>query len=224
MRLKHILISCSLLIIGLMTFETVADAALCQNKTAIVYGNGMFNSWFDANASRTKLEKKMIIKMIIYLQASPSTQFTTSELEFHLAYNSDNGGGKIGGLLQLMQAFNQKRGDNMPAWFKLQMDKIAIASTAATFINNASLQTMLNGDPLVVAQNMRFDGYKYLLGQGKRVLMVSHSQGNFYANAVYNALAGQYANSIGNVQVATPASYVANGGTYTTVPEDLGRC
>lgn len=62
--------------------------------------------------------------------------------------------------------------------------------------------------------------YRRALQEGKRVLIVSHSQGNFYANAVYAILRGQYGANIGNVQVASPASFVASGGPHVTAQED----
>lgn len=67
------------------------------------------------------------------------------------------------------------------------------------------------------------------MNAGKRIVIVSHSQGNFYANAAYSALTlntPAWANSVGVVQVATPAasnqgSRLGNNEPQITVPEDM---
>mgnify|MGYP001574549102 FL=1 len=57
----------------------------------------------------------------------------------------------------------------------------------------------------------------------QKLLLVAHSQGNFYANNFYETVTKSgdvSANSIGVYSVATPASYVAGGGTYRTSNTD----
>ncbi len=70
--------------------------------------------------------------------------------------------------------------------------------------------------------NMLTDASAKLTTQ--KVLLVSHSQGNFYANTFYDAVAdepgGVPSMSIGVYGVATPASRVAGGGLYLTSDTD----
>ncbi len=58
----------------------------------------------------------------------------------------------------------------------------------------------------------------------QKLLLVAHSQGNFYSNSFYNIVAdkegGVPRSSIGMYGVATPASYVAGGGEYITSSTD----
>ena len=57
----------------------------------------------------------------------------------------------------------------------------------------------------------------------QKVLVVAHSQGNFYANNFYKAVTDSGdvpTKSIGVYSVATPASYVAGGGIYRTSSTD----
>lgn len=58
----------------------------------------------------------------------------------------------------------------------------------------------------------------------QKLLLVAHSQGNFYANTFYETLAGRVggvpAQSIGVYGVASPASHVAGGGKYVTSSTD----
>src|SRR3989338_9964646 len=56
----------------------------------------------------------------------------------------------------------------------------------------------------------------------RKVLLVGHSQGTFYTNEIYEYLVknGVSKESIAVYNVATPASYVAGGGTYLTSAND----
>ncbi|MDP3996654.1 MAG: lamin tail domain-containing protein [bacterium] len=58
----------------------------------------------------------------------------------------------------------------------------------------------------------------------QKVLLVAHSQGNFYANSIYTAVAGKDGGvpvgSIGVYSVATPTSWVAGGGRWITSDND----
>ena len=58
----------------------------------------------------------------------------------------------------------------------------------------------------------------------QKLLLVAHSQGNFYSNNFYNKVASQSggvpAQSIGVYSVATPANSVAGGGEYITSDTD----
>jgi hypothetical protein len=59
------------------------------------------------------------------------------------------------------------------------------------------------------------------LAQGKRVILVSHSQGNLYANEEWDQLTEEEKSQVDIVAVATPANYVAkNNDLYTTLTED----
>ncbi len=59
--------------------------------------------------------------------------------------------------------------------------------------------------------------------EGKRLIVVAHSQGNLYANAAYSNLAANDLpmDAFGIVSVANPASYVAGGGPYFTLVDDV---
>ena len=69
--------------------------------------------------------------------------------------------------------------------------------------------------------------YAVSLLAGNHVMIVSHSQGNLYANAIYDYLRnkdwGRHLNlaAFGIAAVATPADFVATGGGYVTSFSDL---
>lgn len=62
--------------------------------------------------------------------------------------------------------------------------------------------------------------YRTYLAQGKRVVLVPHSQGNLYANEEWDKLTVAEKNVTDIVAVATPAGLVAKNGPYTTLAED----
>lgn len=57
--------------------------------------------------------------------------------------------------------------------------------------------------------------------QGNRVIVVSHSQGNFVANTAIESLPNNYQQAVRLVSVATPANHVAGGGPYATLGLDI---
>ncbi len=82
------------------------------------------------------------------------------------------------------------------------------------YVNDVDLNRHLN------------EQYLPLLKQNHKVVLLPHSQGNFYANRAWNKIANtsatsKYAQAIGVVGVATPAIYVADNGLYTTNSNDV---
>lgn len=68
--------------------------------------------------------------------------------------------------------------------------------------------------------------YKTQICQGKKVVLVAHSQGNLFGNEVFDSLTENEKASFGIVSVATPAHFVAGddrfvGDNHTTLEEDL---
>ena len=58
------------------------------------------------------------------------------------------------------------------------------------------------------------------LSEGRKVLIIPHSQGNLFANEAMATLISEYARSIRAVGVATPASRTVNNSTYVTANDD----
>ena len=221
---------------------TEVAAVVCQNKTAIVYSNGMFNT---ERMARDSLYDGLRSKMVLHAQ----TFSDTTKYDYVLAFASGGtqfvpqvgGTGAISRLINAALALPNIAGQvaevvwqkmvqddfsafwrwlagQQPAGSRLQKiyETIASGTNSASYIYDPDLQNQVTM-------------YKTLLNSGKRVVIVSHSQGNFYANAAYSQLIltnSAWANSIGNVQVATPtganlAGKLGNNEPHITVPEDL---
>ncbi|MCF6208386.1 MAG: hypothetical protein L3J61_03215, partial [Ghiorsea sp.] len=182
----------------------------------VVFGNGVFNSRDDAGKSRDYLEDSLGRRA----NFSPFVD---------LAYANDGGAaltftlavGALPAMGQLLELFLQSGvvdttnywkwvSDALaaPQWFRDGMKQIAAGVNGANYV--------LDGD---VQRHVTI--YEASLKAGNKVVIVSHSQGNFYSNAAYRVLTQRgYGNNVGIVAVATPSRIVEGGGTYITAPED----
>ena len=205
-----------LLLPELLHASSNEGTVICQDPgSEIVYGNGMFNSRDEALQSLQALRK---------LGFGRSLESNSSRLRYTLAYNSSE---RI--TQQLLQVFRQKLNDSLvdfwlwttgnlipPDWFK-EREKYIVAA-------DLLLQSALPLDNDLEDHVLK---YQDSITSGWKVMLVSHSQGNFYANESYRRLraASKFNWALkapfGNVQVATPTDSVASHGPYFTFSQDL---
>ncbi len=185
-----------------------------QPGTVIVFGNGIMNNKEDMEDSSERLEN------LLYSTLSPE-EF--SRLQFNLAKNKS-----YGFLRDLYESAKQKLGsDNAITSFWRWMGNWDIMpdvlqESAQEFAVRFDFSTQVAPEDL----SNHVALYRSSIAEGNKVLVVSHSQGNFFANAAYNKLfegdgAISDTGSFGIVAVATPASFVAGNGPYTTLVEDV---
>lgn len=62
--------------------------------------------------------------------------------------------------------------------------------------------------------------YRNQILEGKKVILVAHSQGNLFANLAFMSLTAEEARSVGIVSVANPDVFVADGRPWTTLTTD----
>ena len=152
MRLLYIAV-CSFFLATFVSSPYHANAVVCQNKTQVVYSNGVFNSRDEAELSAKLLEVSLGVR----------PQFN----EFvDLAYANDGGAaltlsGVLPGMGQLLELYLQKQlVDNTsnfwqwlngtgsvptPQWFIDGMKQIAIATNAANYVFDGDLQSQGKG-------------------------------------------------------------------------------
>lgn len=235
-----------LLLFGAMLTPSQAQAQVCQARTTIVYSNGMFNDEEQANSSKQELMKKLMISSQVF---ADQTMF-----EFKLAYVSDGSQFHIGTgnpnvqripVVRLMNALLQYANTVVGQPAEVMIQKIlqddwsmfwrwlggiqSVSQSVQDFMNQMAVSANANSylfDPDLQKQVALYRG---LLKNDNRVVIVAHSQGNFYANAAYSALIlnnPAWISGVGIVQVATPAasnqgSKLGNNEPQITVPEDL---
>jgi hypothetical protein len=182
------------------------SAACKPGGTVVAFGNGMRNDLADAQDSLIALSTLH----------DPSQLDPEGNVEYILAYNS-----KESIWLEALEVARQKAfddptgvwrflsGEQPPDWFtELETEQAKTAGALVEFLIDEDLQRQV-GD------------YLLRLASGQRVLVVSHSQGNFYANSASLLLPAPYRSSWGNSQVATPVKAVQSKGPYRTFQDDL---
>jgi hypothetical protein len=178
--------------------------------TAIVFGNGINTSKPDAKFALAMLETKIRLSGIL----------TNEELEneyiFDLSYNPTDG--FAGDLWEstkqdlagdVSQFWRYLAGlDIMPEWFSQRYVDSASELDDILRINTPAAQA-------------HADKYNDYIQQGRRVIPVVHSQGNFYFNSSYTGVDTDNKGFIQAVSVANPDNTVAGAGSYTTETRDL---
>jgi hypothetical protein len=181
----------------------LASAACAPDSSVVIYyGNGMFISPARARVQALMMDKKI----------RPALPAGTT-VAFSYAYNNSEDD-----MTQLLQVASQILDDNsikLPAWVKAP-------TGAPASIRNAIKSAEQSANATSYVKNLELQAhvarYTADLAAGKRVIVLAHSQGNFYANKAYEHLPSTAGFAI--VSVGTPASYTAGDGPYTTLTND----
>ncbi|TLD40038.1 MAG: hypothetical protein JETT_3692 [Candidatus Jettenia ecosi] len=180
----------------------------CQPGVVVFFGNGVWNDVENAKASTFLLTDR--------LETHISGTNLDGIITYKLAHNPSEGA-----LEDLLETFEQEAQtdysklwnylaglDIMPDYLQDKLKEIANRVNAAIVSANPSVQEHIGQ-------------YNTYLGEGRKVVLVAHSQGNLYGNIAYLGIDPQYLDRFGIVSVANPDDYVAGGGPYTTIKEDL---
>jgi hypothetical protein len=171
----------------------------CGKGTVIVFGNGMRNEKKHAKSSLETLKKAFMQNYGKLLEPND----TENRIKFDIAYNSYEKywfdalqvGRNYLNQWQLVDNISDllwgSRWDTPSPWM--------------SFLNDENEYYFLK-DKDLVSQLIMYENY---IHNGYRVIIVSHSQGNFYANNVSRFLF-TFESSIANIQVATPATSMYN--------------
>ncbi len=178
-----------------------SDGGQCEaNDLVVAFSNGMFNDFLDAYQSMLTLKGRL----------EPQIE-DDYDAEFILSYNKNESA-----FAQILQVATQRGNDDWgaflrylqegtgPAWLQDLARSLQSESTQQTWVDDADLQRHVQR-------------YRGAILEGKKVMIASHSQGNFYANAAYYAVNSR---SLGIVGAAVPASEIAGGGPYFTLTQD----
>ncbi len=188
-----------------MIFLTVTlFAAIDEYKTDIYFGNGVFNTSQQAEISRKKLQD-IINKEII--KNDPKLKKKYGEVK--LAYNW--GEGKMNDVLETYYQLKAAGQVN-----NLEFFTVVYALTRGTLTLSAEATAALMAsmpfyadDEQANVDEMLNQYYEESFSKSHRVLLVSHSQGNLFANRIYDSLTPKgYQDYFANLQVATPAASI----------------
>jgi len=195
------------------------NSCVSVDTTKIYFVNGVWNSVAQARAGQN------IIKSAYKQQLED--KYPDQNFEFALSYNYS--AGKVADLIEVIgQKLNEINDDE------------ASSLTAAQYYNRYMTARMfddvvpLAARPLTTAIEEYLAGritdsvdsashiqkYQTDLQEGKRVLLIAHSQGNLFANQAVLSLMNSYGASIGMIGVASPAADTYNNSVYYTAHDD----
>ena len=216
-----------LILLGLISNSTWGKPCLGKG-TKIYYGNGMFNSKIEALNSLEHLKNHTEYLKAIY---------TDKELEYDISYKPSERF-----LAQLFNVFLEKQTDNFELFWLWLNSNIQ----QPEWYKKALLEQYRNffGIKEKYYREIRshLEKYNRAIYQGYNVILVSHSQGNLFANQAARNL-GDYINSgyletinefraknpmypefkdiFANIQVATPNAATEMDSPWTTLNDDL---
>jgi hypothetical protein len=208
-HLKSIIAACMLLVLHV---SQVSAEELCNESEAgnivVVFANGMMQTQTNANRSLKHIHQ--LLKPIPW----------HDRLEFVHVYNS------YGGMSDLYELFKQQLGQEdvvTSFWSWLNGLKTLPDGAQNELISRAtSFDASLMVRPEDIANQVEM--YRTSILCGKTVLMVSHGEGNYVANAIYDTLYNSAVpipdGSFEIIAIATPTSFVAGDGYYLTLQED----
>ena len=200
----------------------------CEEKnTAVFFVNGIATIEYEALKNLDTLKESLLEKV----STGQLTQEQFDKLEFDIAYNPT--GGVLPDLAESIAQDLENSVENVwtGLWkvlfgFPVELGLLSQEQRDEIIekIKVATLGLVVNEQDLL----RHLEKYRKSLLEGKKVLMVSHSQGNFFANAAWNVLATEAAvpdspfttASFGIVGVATPADRVGGNGLYSTLDQD----
>ena len=209
--MRYISYTLLLFLLGGMALPGAAAASICSTKeTVVFFGNGIKTPEQKAYESMDLLKRQLE-------EVLPTEEYKL--LDFKLSYNET--GGAIRDLFEATiqsLTLNTSRfwriiwlHEFMPDWFADKLVLLATALDKSALVTNDSLKDHVNT-------------YATIIAEGKKVLLVAHSQGNFFGNQAYRLLDSGERQSFAMVSVANPDSNVLGMNTpdapYTTLTDD----
>lgn len=180
----------------------------CQNNVHVFFGNGVFNDAEEAEIGKEILKERVDKKV--------RGTALEDKIKYGLAYNPSDG--KIA---DLMEAYLQKTQSGTSQFWRFLAN---LVSPPDYFRSNLIEITQILVDHKVLNDNPavqeHIKKYNTLLGEGDKVVIVAHSQGNLFANLAYLGIKPEHKVGFGIVSIANPDSEIADGGPYTTIEED----
>ncbi len=204
-------------LIGSCNYDTFTSSDKEFTGYRYYYVNGMQTDFTEAIADKKELYRAMVE----YKDSHPDEHIfdDLTEDDVRLAFNYDETS-----IDDIFEAFLQKNFDTFQIFFvfplELPMPNF-IEDPYEEMVDDYILKTVSNilkspSDDL--RKHIRY--YEKDLKEGKKIVLIGHSQGNFYANEAYDYL---QSNDVGVVAVATPADRVGKdiiNAPYTTFYQD----
>ena len=204
----HIFMAC---IIGGILLAETSNASICDTKEAVVFfGNGVITDEDSAYSSRDMITKRLETAM------SPE-EFEV--LDFKLSYNDTHTLP-----LDLLESTIQFLTGNVSRFWRILWELDPMPDLVADQM--LLLSSALDYSALLTTGNLRdhVKTYQNVIAEGKKVILVAHSQGNLFGNQAYNFLSTYERRSFGMVSVSNVDNNVLGDASaaalYTTLNND----
>lgn len=195
-----------------LTLGSVSVYGQCLvQETTVFYVNGVDNTEQDAKDSAKKLKSELFVDSDVKADC----------VSVRYAYNNNEPLE-----LDILEAAVQKTNElylDLPFYWRLFYRLTDVAGIPAWFdaTMNMSLAGVKSAEYVIDNQlQAHLKLYREELAQRRQVILVSHSQGNFYTNEAWKAMTPREQSETFIVSVATPADRVESDGRYTTLDED----
>ncbi|MGR2918954.1 hypothetical protein [Acinetobacter sp. 1125_18A] len=198
----------SILFMSIIFLTTSIYAQEQYDNHAIVHINGL-NTTFDGAVMNQLALKNQV-------------QIERPNYSVNLAYNK-----KSGFLKDILQVATQKFvNDTESDFWKLidNYDEIQKASLISDETYKKYIDQLKNNESLIPEIEEHLNQYTSFLDKGQNVVLVPHSQGNFYGNASLNLLLAhskQARNQIYSVGLASPSENLLPNSSYYTSSNDF---
>lgn len=198
----------SILLISIIFLSTNTFAQNQTDNQAIVHINGLNTTFDDAVMNQIALKNQI--------------QKQRTNYSVNLAYNK-----KTGFLKDILQVVNQKfSSDKDSTFWKLidNYDDIQKASLISDETYQKYINELKDKESLIPEIEDHINQYKKFLDNGQNVVLVPHSQGNFYGNASLNLLlenSKEARNQLYSVGLATPSENLLPNSSYYTSSNDI---
>jgi len=197
--------------IGSMMLAGTSSASICDTKEAVVFfGNGVITDEDNAYNSRDIIIKRL--KTVL-----PLEEFEL--LDFKLSYNDTHTLP-----LDLLESTAQVLTGNISGFWRYLWKLAPVPDWFADkFI---LLSSVLDYSALITTDSLKnhVNTYRTAIAEGKKVILVAHSQGNLFGNQAYKILSTGEKRSFGMVSVANADNNVLGNYTeqavYTTLIND----
>jgi hypothetical protein len=202
---------------GLLAFLMSIAIHNAEANTVVVFGNGIWTQKTSAQDSLDVLEEKLQSRLT-------SDQFQS--LSFELAYNKTGipeGDILRGSLRDLFESFIQLSEESSSQFWRMLADIDPIPDSLQQAFQDSAASVDKLALVTVADIQKHISRYKVIIADQQKVVVIAHSQGNFFANQSYGNLTPEEQNRFSIISVATPDGFVAGQDPpiYTTLCEDF---
>jgi hypothetical protein len=197
--------------IGCMLLVETSTASICDTKeTVVFFGNGVMTDEDNAYNSRDIIKQRVKTKL-------PPEEFEL--LDFQLSYNDTHTLP-----LDLLELTIQFLTGNVSRFWRILWELDPMPDLVAEQM--LLLSDALDYSALLTTDNLRdhVKTYQNAIDEGKKIILVAHSQGNLFGNQAYNFLSIGEKRSFGMISVANVDNNVLGDGTetapYTSLKND----